>query len=383
MFFRVSVKAMTHRRGRAAIALASLTIAAAITAAMLSVYIDANQKMRREFRRYGANVTLSPTEGESFLDENVIYQISGSQWPVEIIGAAPYLYLVVAAKSGGEGNMSHAHEAAVVVAGTWFDQVKKVNPWWEIKGSWIEARDDDSNSIIGAKVAQQLGVSCGQTITVSYGGLQQKTFNILGVVSTGADEDDRIFISLSAAQKLAKLAGRVSAVALSAVGGASQIENFIEQVNARFDSIKARPIRQIAESEGRVLIRLRSMMLLVTALILALGVLSVATTLAALVIERRYEIGTMKAIGAEDSHLLLQFISELGSLGLISGLIGYVLGVAAAQAIGHSLFNSAVAPRFVVFITVMLISPTVALMGGLIPMKRITEARPAEVLRGD
>jgi putative ABC transport system permease protein len=377
MFLRILIKAIIHRRGRTAIALASMIIAAAITSAMLSVYIDADQKMSRELRAYGANVMLSPIENKSLFDERVISQIGSSQWPVEIIGAAPYLYLVSIAKSSGE------NQTAVVVAGTWFDQVKKISPWWQVKGQWIEARDDRSNCIIGSKVAQQLGVDQGQSINVSYSNLQQKAFNVSGVVTTGADEDNQIFISLEAAQELAGLANQVSAVALSAVGEVNLIGQFIEQVNARFEDVRARPVRQIAESEGRVLAKLRLMMLLVTALILALAALSVATTLTALVIERRYEIGAMKAIGAEDSRLLLQFLFELGGLALAGGLVGYAVGFALAQAIGHSLFNSTVAPRFVVFIAIIVISPLLALVAGVVPLRKIAAVEPAVILRGD
>src|SRR5262249_14773049 len=187
-----------------------------------------------------------------------------------------------------------------------------------------------------------------------------RQFTVSGIVTTGADEDNQIFASLQAAQKLAGLEGSVSAIAVSAIGSSGQIARLSQDIGAQSGSISAHPVRQLAESEGRLLGKLRLMILLVTVLILVGAALSVATTLTALVMERRQEIGTMKAIGAEDSHLLRQFLFELGGLGLAGGSLGYLIGLALAQAIGFSLFNSPVAPRFIVFIAVIGIALTVA-----------------------
>ncbi|HEY6328647.1 MAG TPA: FtsX-like permease family protein, partial [Blastocatellia bacterium] len=140
---------------------------------------------------------------------------------------------------------------------------------------------------------------------------------------------------------------------------------------------------QIAEAEGRVLSKLGTTMLLVTLVMLAAAALSVSTTLASLIMERRKEIGTMKAIGAGPQRLVCLFLFELASLGVGGGIIGYAVGIVLAQAMGRSLFGVGVTPRIQVFGAVLGISLLVALISGIIPVKRMREVQPALILKGD
>jgi putative ABC transport system permease protein len=290
-----------------------------------------------------------------------------------------------------------------VVTGTWVDQARRLSPWWHIRGNWIESRDDDSNCLIGAHLASQLGLDQKDRLEVSYGtpeatetgagtaGIKtlgqsrsaQRTFTVAGILDTGGPEDDQVVVSLKAAQELAGLPGRVSAVAVSASGGQDRVESLASQINVRLDGARADLVRQIAESEGRVLSRLRLTMLLLALLILTAAALSVGTTLTALVMDRRKEIGTMKAIGAEGSDLLRLFLVELGGIGLGGGIVGYVLGMILAQPIGRSLFRATVTPRLAVFLMILMISIAVALLSAIIPIKRMKEVEPAVILKGD
>src|ERR1700758_317539 len=58
MFTRMLVRAAALRRGRAASALLAMVVAAAVTTAMMNLYVDVEAKLRKEFRSYGANVVV-------------------------------------------------------------------------------------------------------------------------------------------------------------------------------------------------------------------------------------------------------------------------------------------------------------------------------------
>ena len=58
MFGRMLFRAAVLRRGRAASALLAMIVAAAVTTAMMSLYVDTQAKLRTEFRSYGANVVI-------------------------------------------------------------------------------------------------------------------------------------------------------------------------------------------------------------------------------------------------------------------------------------------------------------------------------------
>src|SRR5215467_12150652 len=145
MFFRIASKAIVHRRSRIAVAMVALIVGSAVTAAMLSVYYDAGRKMSREMRAYGANVMLAPAEDGAFIDERVMDDINSPQWPAEINAASPYLYAAATARAAASGEGT-----PVVLSGLWFDQIKKLNPWWQFSGRSIGERADDSYCLVGS-----------------------------------------------------------------------------------------------------------------------------------------------------------------------------------------------------------------------------------------
>jgi putative ABC transport system permease protein len=428
MFLRIAAKAMTHRRKRLGVAAIALIVGSTVTTAMLSVYYDAGRKMNRELRAYGANIMVSSSRG-SFLDQNAIDSLAASGWPAEIIGTAPFLYVVAQGRQKPQDTTGTSSAAArsslpessslrtIVVTGTWVDQARKLSPWWHVRGNWIESRDDDGDCLIGTHLANQLGLDQKGRLELSYGagesipgaaGFQPagpvretaaasmtetgkpgpsasagRAFTVVGILDTGGPEDDQVVVSLKAAQELAALPGQLSAIAISASGGQGPVEALASQINLRLPGARADLVRQIAESEGRVLGRLRLTMLLLSLLILTAAVLSVGTTLTALVMDRRKEIGTMKAIGAEGSDLLRLFMVELMGLGLGGGIVGFALGMVLAQPIGRSLFSAPVTPRFMVFLMILIISLAVALLSAVLPIRRIRDVEPALILKGD
>lgn len=385
MFFRLVAKSILYRRGRAGVAVLALVVGAGMAAAMLSVYYDASQKMTRELRAYGANIMVTAKELGDQIDQSVLANVKTAQPPTEIVAAAPYLYEVAAVRS----TSAKAHSATLVLAGTDFEQVRKVSPWWQVEGNWVDS-SDDHGCMIGVNAAREIGVTIDQQIRIDVQLIEgaeapsaANLFHVRGIVTTGSEEDGQVFAPLSSIQKLADAPDKLSAVAVSVVGTVSQIENLASAISTQNEGVEAKPIRQIAQNEGAILAKLKLMMILVTVLVLAGAVLSVATTLTELVIERRIEIGTMKALGAHESKLLSQFLSELAGLGLLGGLAGYGVGLALAQLIGHSLFNKPVSPRITVLFLVILLSISTALLSGLIPIRRMREIKPALILKGD
>jgi len=385
MFLRLVVKSIIYRRGRAGVAVLALLVGAGMASAMLSVYYDANQKMTRELRAYGANIMVTAKEQGDQIDQAVLAGIRTSHSSSEIVAAAPYLYLVANARVASP----KARPATLVLAGADFEQIKKVSPWWQVEGSWVDA-SDDRGCMIGVNAAHELGVALDQQIRIENRDIEAadtlsaaNIFRVRGIVTTGSEEDDQIFAPLNAVQNLAATPDKISAVAVSVVGTVDQVEALALAIANQYEGVEAKPIRQIAQNEGAILAKLKLMMILVTVLVLAGAVLSVATTLAELVIERRLEIGTMKALGAHESRLFSLFLTELAGLGLLGGILGYGIGLVLAQFIGHSLFNKPVSPRITVLLLVILLSISTALLSGLIPIRRMREIKPAVILKGD
>ena len=104
-------------------------------------------------------------------------------------------------------------------------------------------------------------------------------------------------------------------------------------------------LHAVAETEANVVLKVRSSLFLLAALILAITTLCVSSNFSALVIERGKEIGILKAIGAAEKQIAALFLSESLLLGLGSATIGYAVGLLLAWWIGHAVSSPLPPPR--------------------------------------
>ena len=382
MFGRMLWQLFRSSRGRLAVALVALASGATVCSALVNLDLDAERKLTREFRVLGANVIVSPPRtaaGASdapLMDAGVLERMAAARTP-RVMAAAPYLYIVARTPAGaGAGE-----EKSVIVAGTWLDEVRRMNAWWKVQGQWIEARDDRLQCLLGRNAARQLGLAPGSPLELRNGGRSVR-LRVAGVASAGGTDDNQVFVNLPVAQQLAGLEGRAGLVQLSVSGTPEEIEAVVRRLAAALPGLEVRPVRQLAEAEGRLLGRIRGLILFTVVLILALTVLCVLATMSALAMERRRDVGLMKALGGEMSRVLRLFLVEAGALGVGGGVIGSLAGLLLSQWIGRRVFGVAIAPRLEVLPLTVALMTGVALAGAL-PLRLLGRVRPAEILRGD
>ncbi len=81
-------------------------------------------------------------------------------------------------------------------------------------------------------------------------------------------------------------------------------------------------------------------------LILVLTSLCVLATMSALALERREDVGLMKALGGSISRIVGLFLSEMGVLAATGGLIGCIVGLALSRWMGQRVFSASITPRW-------------------------------------
>jgi putative ABC transport system permease protein len=101
------------------------------------------------------------------------------------------------------------------------------------------------------------------------------------------------------------------------------------------------------------------------------------------VLERRGEIGLMKALGASRRAVSSFFVAEQLLLALVGGVLGFVLGIILARALGVGIFGAAPAMRWILLPIVLVLAAVVSLLGSLLPLGRASRVDPAPVLRGE
>jgi putative ABC transport system permease protein len=380
MFWRLLWKLLRGSRGRLAVALIALISGAAVISALLNLDLDVERKLTQEFRTLGANLVISPTAGVQSTDAGssaptlmdqgtVLAEIAKLQSP-DVVAAAPYLYVV-----------ARANDTPVVVAGTWLDQTPKLDPTWKLSGDWVASREDDTRCLVGISVARQFHLVLGGPLELTYLG-QSAHLIIAGILDSGGAEDDQVFVNLPAAQALAAVQNKIGLVQLSIGGPAATVSGLSSQLQAALPSYEVRPIRQVTEAEGALLNRIRLLIISMVLLILALTMLCVLATMAALAMERREDVGLMKALGGPISRIVGLFLAEVGVLGAAGGLIGCFAGVALSIWMGRRVFGTSISPRWEIFPLTIALMTSVALAGAL-PLRRLGKVKPAVIMRGE
>jgi putative ABC transport system permease protein len=381
MFWRLLWQLLRGSRGRLAVALIAVVSGAAVISALLNLDLDIGRKLTQEFRMLGANLVVSSPRGggiapsgassaPALMDEQPLLSEIERARTSEVVAAAPYVYVV-----------AHDANTPVVVAATWLDQTRKLEPSWKLSGDWILSRQDDARCLVGRNVARQFQLAPGAPVRLSYLG-RSAQLTVAGVLDAGGTEDNQIFVNLPVAQNLAGLPGKIELVQLSVSGTSASIARYAEQLSKAIPGYDVRPIRQVTEAEGNLLHRTRLLIVSMVVLILVLTALCVLATMAALAMERREDVGLMKALGGSISRIVGLFLSEVGVLGAVGGLIGCVAGVALSRWMGQRVFGTSITPRWEIFPMTIALMVLVA-MAGALPLRLLGKVKPAVILRGE
>ncbi len=441
MLSRLLWKSVRGRKSRIVLASAAVAVGAALASALLNVALDISEKVAGELRAFGANIMVVPKQEAleveigglryataaqaAYLEESDLLKLRTIFWGYNIVAFAPFLSAPV-----DIGN------SKTLLVGTWFERevpvprgprkftfatgnvrevkseetsfrtgLKAIAPWWRVEGRWVE--NAVTEAMVGSALAGRLGVAVGGLISLR----KDKTtreFRVVGIIRTGGPEEDQIVVDLAAAQALLGQPGRVDRVQVSALVKPDDalairgkrnpqglppeeyerwycspyIDAILYQIEEAIPAAKAKALRQVAEAEGAFLGRLTLTMALVTAVAMAAAGIGVMATMTTTVLERRGEIGLMKAIGAEPRQIARQFLLEAGLCGLVGGVVGATAGLALGRLIGTQVFQAPIVPNPVTVPFVLGLALLVALLGAALPTRRAARLDPVVTLRG-
>jgi putative ABC transport system permease protein len=272
--------------------------------------------------------------------------------------------------------IAHASDgSAVVVAGTDLSKLQKLDKWWLVS-KWPTGTDQ---AIVGLKAEPHIFPSHG-SFDLNFSG---RTLSLIEAttVKTGAEEENRIYISLPAFETWTGV--QPSLLEVSVPGSREQVDAAVRQLQSAFPSMQVRPVRQLLVAQGAVITRMRSVMLASTLLITLTVALCVFSTLTSSVLERRRDFAVMKAIGSSQTTVSGLFAGEGLLIALVAALTGYLLGSGVAAWISEANFHTAVTPRIVVLPLVIVCSVALALLAALLPLAQLQRIEPAGILKGE
>jgi putative ABC transport system permease protein len=373
MFWRVLSRSVFANRGRLIVILLALGAGAAITAALLNLQVDAKRRITTEFRAFGPNVLITPRSSNTMNDPILSEVQSGSENTGYV--ATPFLYIVAKVNSGDTRLATDA-----VIAGTHLDLLENREPGWKLEPEHPSDYSQDE-CLAGLKLADRLQLHAGSTVQLRYG-VRTESCKLVSILASGGPEDDQAFVPLSVAQRLADAGDRVSVMKVFVSGTPQKIKETIHALQQKFPEVEVRPIRQFTEGEARLYNRISGILTATVAVVLVLTALCVMAAMTNVAMERKNDVGLMKAIGGSVRRVLRLFLAEAALLGLTGGLIGAAAGIVLSIGLGKAVFGVAAQPRLIVYPISVALTVIVAILAAY-PLRRLVQIRPASVFRGE
>jgi len=385
-------------------------------------------------------VDYRPVNAGAYLPESDLPKLKTIFWHNNIIAFAPLLEISTSVGTS-PGELSGSNSGAKIqMIGTWAGHplrledgtefttgIEKTNPWFHVEGRWFSDAGNQlrrvnvsstghiyvpgsAECVVGGKLAQRLNLHAGQQIFLTLPDFEDmqkfRPCSITGILSTGGAEDDAVVAPISIVQQIAGKPGEYRRLYVSALTKPEDafakrdpksfspaeydrwfctpyISSIAFQIQQELPGTDVRVIRRVAEGEGQILTRVRMLLWLVTGAALLAAALAVGASSAASVIERRTEIGLMKALGAGSGTVGFLLAAEQLLLAFVGGGAGYTLGIILARLLGERIFGAAPEPSFIVFFAIIALASGVTILGSALPLRRASLYEPAPILRGE
>ena len=276
-----------------------------------------------------------------------------------------------------------------------------------VAGAFL-APDDRSGLLMGQRLANSLGLSVGDRISLVVSTADQQPdealFTIRGLYSTGVASYDetRVFLPLTKAQAFTQTKGHASAIVVlldrqeDADATAAALRASGQQTQ-ELRTLTWRDLNQVLLQAMDASAVFLDMMNLV---VLAVVAIVIANTLLMAVFERAREMGILAALGMKGRQILSMFLLEAGTLGLAGIVLGLILGglgivylatvglpigeaAAAGEASNMITYGNVLYARFSLPDTVSLsiAGLAITLLGALYPAWFAARLEPIEALR--
>ncbi|HKV63546.1 MAG TPA: ABC transporter permease [Candidatus Acidoferrum sp.] len=381
MFWRIIRRLFGANRGRLLVMLLALGAGAAVTAALLNLQVDAKRRLTVEFRAFGANVIVLPKHasfsGSETLPESIILSVPRNVGNARVTLTAS-LYMIATVLSP-----QSRKSVSAVVAGTNPRLIGWVAPSsaTSLAPQGFPALPAGPICTVGGRIGKQLQVEQGSSITLSNGD-QKETCLAAGLAESGGPEDDQIGADVRLTQRLANLPGRINDIELTVPGTPSEIQSYIADLQRRLPDIDVHPVRQFTEGEAKIYHRISGLLTATVGIVLLLTGLCVMAAMTNVAMERKMDVGLMKAIGGSMRRVLRLFLAEAALLGLAGGMIGAAAGIFLSIGLGKAVFGVAARPRLIVYPLAVALTVIVAILSAF-PLRRLASIRPASVFRGE
>ena len=417
MFITMLFSAVFRRKSRALMAVIATLVGAATLFCLAAICLVVPQQMSDEMRAYGANIIVTPLEGEwkNGIDRAMVLHTNDMVLAKGAMRSATYRYENV-----------RINAAPYVLAGIDVRSVKSLNKHWNVDGSWPSS----GNVMVGRDVASSMGLKIGSRIAIAYrssdntdgshkpaeksesksasksanksanqsaqNSSQQKlvegristdimdthgtTFRVCGILDTGGAEDSMLYALNADVNTLTGVKRGADVIAYSS--SAPSVDAVVRSINDMTSMrVRAQQVTKVTAADTGIITMLRSLFCIVSLVVLVLMMVGVSTTISSIVQQRRNEIGLRKALGASARSIGVEFTAEAGVYGFVGGIAGTAVGYVFARLLAAMVFSRDLGVNWWLVVFSIVFSVAASCVAALPPVLRASKIDPAIVLR--
>jgi putative ABC transport system permease protein len=395
---RLAILSVRRNVLRSFLTLLGIVIGVAAVIAMITIGSGTTEKVKSDISKLGSNLLVvrpgrPPVPGS---EPSAVTRPLGDD-QVEALQKHLSGARGIAAASQKQVRVVFGTES-LVVAVTGTDTGYFVARDWKVVSgrefSESEVRNGAGVCVVGETVRQQFfGAGDPEGATIRVGKMSCRVIGLLeakGFSGFGQDQDNVVMMPLKAFQR--RIAGNrdVDTIYVSADDQTptsvlqTRMQDILRDARHlppdRDDDFFVRDMTQIADAMASATTVMTGMLGALAAVSLLVGGIGIMNIMLVSVTERTREIGIRLAIGAQEKHILTQFLVEATVLSLFGGLIGIALGLALAGA-ATSALSIPFTPSLGVILLAAGFSAAIGLAFGFFPALRGARLDPIEALR--
>jgi len=251
--------------------------------------------------------------------------------------------------------------------------------------------------VIGPETAEELGMPknpVGEVIRV-----RNTPLTVIGVTKAKGDsgmssQDDMLIVPITTLKKRITGSRFPNAIRMISLKLYQDADNNVvsEQITALLrerhklkddadDDFQITDMKQVMETMNTVSSYLTLLLVAIAAVSLLVGSIGIMNMMLVSVAERTREIGIRKAIGAQESTIVTQFLSESIMISFIGSMFGLVLGVGLSQGVGRFIMHYNVPFSIWPVVVSISVAVVVGLVSGVMPAIKAAKLNPIDSLR--
>jgi putative ABC transport system permease protein len=405
--FLVALRALRTNALRSALTMLGIVIGVAAVIAMLAVGSGAQARVEEQIRSLGSNVMIitSGTRTASgvrlgggsvqTLTEDDSRAIAAEVPQVQ--AAAPIM------RGSGQLVAGPANWASPIFGVT--NDFFEVRDWPLLTGRLFEPQETAAAgkvALVGQTVARELfGDMPPEAVVDQMIRVRNVPITIIGVLerkgqsALGQDQDDAVYVPISTARSrlFGSSQGTLRQVGTISIKVRQDADMRVAEDNIRAlmrqrhrlgpgqeDDFTIRNLSEMLQAQEAASRAMTWLLAAIASVSLLVGGIGIMNIMLVSVTERTREIGLRMAVGARGRDILSQFLVEAVTLSCIGGLIGILLGVGAAEAIGHwAGWRTELDARAIVL--AFGFAAAVGVFFGFYPARKASRLQPIDALR--